>query len=135
MTGLTGTSGNTGPTGAVDNSNVAITGGSILGVLAVLNGQTGTTYTIQASDDCKVLVMSNASPITVTLPNNLSAGFQCAVIQGATGQVGMTAASGGTLVNRATQSKTYAKNAAVNLLVLSNSGTNAAWLLMGDTGA
>lgn len=47
------------------------------------NAQTGTTYTLAATDNCKTITFNNASAITVTLPQQstltTSAGFWCRI--------------------------------------------------------
>jgi hypothetical protein len=56
-----------------------------------VNEQTGTTYTLTASDNGKIVRCTNASAVTVTLPQTstetLAAGFQCTVVQAGAGQV------------------------------------------------
>jgi hypothetical protein len=49
------------------------------------NVQTGTTYTIQSSDNGKNIIFNNAADIAVTLPDTLDLNFQCTVIQVNTG--------------------------------------------------
>jgi hypothetical protein len=49
------------------------------------NVQTGTTYTIQASDNGKNIVFTNAAAIAVTLPDTLALDFQCSIVQANTG--------------------------------------------------
>ena len=49
--------------------------------LTEVNVQTGTTYTIQASDSGKVIICNNAAAIAVTLPDTLDTYFQCTVVQ------------------------------------------------------
>ena len=48
---------------------------------AKVNAQTGTTYTLTASDNGKVVTLDNASAITLTVPQTstetLAAHFQC----------------------------------------------------------
>ena len=106
------------------------------GFLGNINNQSGTTYTLVASDSGKVIVIDNSSAITVTLPNNLSAGFTCSVIQQGAGQITFTAASGAFLNNRQSHSKTFGQHAGVSLTVtLNGSGTNAVYNMMGDTAA
>ena len=69
-----------------------------------VNPQTGTTYTLQASDNGKIVTCSNAAAITVTVPSGLGAGFHCQVIQIGAGQVSFTG-SGATINNRQTHTK------------------------------
>ena len=45
------------------------------------NPQTGTTYTIQASDAGKIITFNNAASIAVTLPDTLDVNFHCTIIQ------------------------------------------------------
>lgn len=58
-----------------------------------VNAQTGTTYSLQASDNGKVVTCSNGSAITVTVPSGLGANFACEVIQIGAGQVTFAASS------------------------------------------
>lgn len=66
---------------------------------ALINAQTGTTYTLVAADNGKVVTLSNAAAITVTVPSGLGAGFSCMLVQLGAGQVSLTA-SGTTINNR-----------------------------------
>jgi hypothetical protein len=52
---------------------------------AALNVQVGTSYTILQSDNGKNIIFTNAGAITVTLPDALSVGFQCVIIQAGAG--------------------------------------------------
>lgn len=61
-----------------------------------VNAQTGTTYTLVTGDNGKVITLSNASAITVTVPSGLGANFACELIQIGAGQVNVVA-SGVTL--------------------------------------
>ena len=54
---------------------------AILGFSASKNDQTGTTYTVAASDNGKVVVLNNASAITVDIDTGLPAGFNCSFVQ------------------------------------------------------
>jgi len=71
---------------------------------ASINAQTGTTYTLQAGDNGKIVTCSNASPITVTIPSGLGAGFNCLVIQLGAGQVAFSPSST-TINNRQSHTK------------------------------
>ena len=86
---------------------VAITGGTISGVSVVasslslnssgINTQTGTTYTLVAGDNGKIVTLNNAAAITLTVPASLAVGFSCMLIQLGAGQV--TVAASGTTLN------------------------------------
>lgn len=54
---------------------------------AAINAQTGTTYTLLSSDNGKIITLTNASAITLTVPASLPVGFSCQIIQGGAGQV------------------------------------------------
>ena len=107
----------------------------ISGYRGHINRQTGTSYTVQASDAGKIIEFANVAAIAVTLPNSLPAGFSFTGVQDAAGAVTFSAASGGTLKNRQSHTKTAGNGAFVALYVSSNSGSNAAWRLGGDTAA
>jgi len=97
-----------------------------------LNTQTGTTYTLQASDLGKVVELNNASAITVTVPNSLPAGFNCLLSQLGAGQVTVAAGSGATLnAWPAGGVKTPGQYGEVSLRVRANSGGSSAAAIMG----
>jgi len=60
------------------------------------NVQAGTTYTILTTDKSTQIITTNSSPVTITIPSGLGAGFNCEVLQQGTGQVSFVA-SGVTL--------------------------------------
>lgn len=65
-----------------------------------LNAQTGTTYTAVAADSGKLVTLSNASAITVTLPPSVYAvGEQINFVQLGAGQVTFAQGSGVTIVS------------------------------------
>lgn len=100
--------------------------GEIYGYAVKLNQQTGTTYTLAASDTGKVVECNNASAITVTLPNSLPVGFGCTLMQTGAGQVTFSAASGAAFVAYSSKTKCAGQYAAVTIWVDSNSGGSAA---------
>jgi len=115
---------------SVDSNN------QIYGFKANFNNQTGTTYELVATDTGKTVTCTNASAITVTLPNDLAIGFECEVIQGGAGQVTFSAEAGGALNNRSSHTKIAGQHGAVRVKVTANSGgTSAQWNLAGDTAA
>jgi len=85
-----------------------------------INAQTGTTYTLQASDLGKIVQCTNASAITVTLPSGLGASFWCIIKQGGAGAVTL-AASGTTIHNRQSYTKTAGQYASFIILPESTS--------------
>lgn len=109
-------------------------------LVATLNPQTGTTYTVDVagsdSDRGRVVRLTNAAGITVTLPNSAPVGFYCSWGQGGAGQITFSPASGATLVNRQSHAKSAGQHAQGGLIVYANSGGSAAeWTLSGDTAA
>lgn len=108
----------------------------INGFLVSLVSDSGTTRTLSSSDTGKTIRFTSASAVTVTLPNDLPVGFVCEIIQGAAGQVTFSAASGASINNRQSHTKTAGQYAAVRVVVVSNSGgASAVYNLAGDTGA
>ena len=65
------------------------------------NAQTGTTYTLALTDVAKVISLTNASAITLTVPTNSSVAFptgtQILLYQGGAGQVTISPAGGVTV--------------------------------------
>jgi hypothetical protein len=107
---------------------------------APVNTQTGSgsplAYTLTVDDCDKVVEINNANAVTLTLPNSLSVGFRCQVVQVAAGAATFSAASGASLRNRASHTKTNGQWAVTELYVRSNAGGAAAeYVLGGDTAA
>lgn len=96
-----------------------------------VNAQTGTSYTLAATDLGKLVLCTNASAIAVTVPAGLGEAFRCRIGQGGAGRVTVSGASGVTVSNRQSYTKTAAQYAVVELVA---AAANAYWLL-GDTGA
>lgn len=63
-----------------------------------INTQTGTTYNLLDSDNCKLITFNNASNITVTLPSGLTSGWHAVLAQLGAGQV-ILVAGGGVTIN------------------------------------
>lgn len=120
-------------TGAVsiDAGNLAnfnFDGNAILGFDATLNDQTGTAYTLVASDAGKVVVCDNASAIALTVPSGLGAGFTCSVIQKGAGEITFTASST-TINNRQSHTKMAGQHGVATLI----STVADVFVLAGDT--
>jgi hypothetical protein len=111
--------------------NGSLTGNStgvstIAGFSANMNAQIGTTYTLSASDNGKIITLSNAAAITLTVPS-LFAGFNCMIVQLGVGAVTLTV-SGTTISNRSTFTKTAGTNAIATLIAL----TSTTFISAGD---
>lgn len=96
------------------NETTKITTGQFAVDSNAVNAQTGTTYTLQAADNGKVVTLSNASPITVTVPSGLGAGYSVICIQIGAGQV--TFSASGTTINPSTTPKIAVQHGAVSLI-------------------
>ena len=103
-------------------------GTAILGFDATLNDQTGTAYTIVASDAGKVITCNNGSAVTVTVPASLGAGFTCSVVQKGAGQVTFSASST-TINNRQSHTKIAGQHGVATLV----STASDVFVLAGDT--
>jgi hypothetical protein len=122
-----------GQTGTVTVSAGDLTDGnfdgtSILGFDASINDQTGTAYTLLASDNGKVVVLNNGSAVTVTIPSGLGVGFNCSFVQKGAGQVTFSASST-TINNRQSHTKINAQYGVASLLAYAAD----TFVLAGDT--
>ena len=99
-----------------------------------LNAQTGTTYTLLLTDAHKLVTLSNASAITLTVPTNASVAFeigdQVNLLQLGAGQVTVSGA-GVTFRSEGSKLKLKAQYAAATLIKI---GTDE-WVLVGNTAA
>jgi len=133
-TGATGAAGATGATGATGNTGATGATGSDAVLTLSFNAQTGTSYTLAASDKDKLVELNNASAITVTVPNNSSVGIvdgaQVNLLQTGAGQVTVAAGSGVT-VNGTPGLKLRAQYSSATLIKRS---TNT-WVIVGDLSA
>lgn len=94
------------------------------------------SYALVSADTGSIIIFDVASAAVLTCPKTMPVGFCVEVIQHGSAQVTFTAATSAAILNRSSQTKTNAQNAAVRLLVVTNSdGTNAQYNLAGDTGA
>lgn len=110
----------------------SITGGSWnLGI----NAQTGTTYTTVLADNGKLVTLSNANPIAVTIPLNSSVvypvGAQINMAQLGVGQVTVSGAGGVTIVSTGGTASAPKTRAQYSTLTCVQTATDT-WLVMGD---
>jgi hypothetical protein len=122
-----------GQTGAVTVSAGDLTDGNfdgeaLLGFDASINDQTGTAYTLLASDNGKVVVLNNASAVTVTVPSGLGVGFNCSFVQKGAGQVTFSASST-TINNRQSHTKINAQYGVASIVAYAAD----TFVLAGDT--
>ena len=100
----------------------------------VFNAQTGTTYTLALTDVAKVVSLTNAASITLTIPTNATVAFptgtQILLYQGGAGQVTVGGA-GVTIRSQGTKLKLFGQYAIAGLLKV---GTDE-WVLFGNTAA
>lgn len=99
-----------------------------------INAQTGTTYTLVLGDAGKLVTLSNASPITLTVDTNANAAFAVGthidLTQIGAGQVTVAAAGGVTVGS----TPTLKLRAQYSVATLVKTGTDT-WLLAGDLAA
>ena len=100
---------------------------AILGFSASKNDQTGTTYTVAASDNGKVVVLNNASPITVDIDTGLPAGFNCSFVQKGAGQVSFAGTA--TVNNRQSHTKINGQYGVASIVAYDTD----TYILAGDT--
>ena len=100
-----------------------------------LNAQTGVSYTLVSDDNAKVVTLSNASAVTVTIPTNsaqpFTVGSQINLVQIGAGQVTVSPNGGVTLRSQGAKYKLNGQYAAATLLKI---GTDE-WVLIGNTAA
>ena len=109
--------------------NIDITGNVV--AQSAINAQTGTTYTLVLSDASKLVTLSNASAITLTIPTNASVaypvGTKIDLAQIGAGQV-TVAGAGGVTVNATPGLKFVAQYSAATCI---KTATDT-WLLVGN---
>lgn len=99
----------------------------------LVNAQTGTSYTLTASDSGKLITMSSASANSVVVPNNLPVGFVCTVAQIGTGLTTIANGTGATVNSRGNIKTLANQYAPASITVYANgTGTAAVALLSGD---
>jgi hypothetical protein len=72
---ITAVTAGTGLTGGGTSGSVSLAFDYAVGNQAIENAQTGTTYTLVAADAGKMVTLTNASAITLTIPTNASVAF------------------------------------------------------------
>lgn len=102
-------------------------------VVGTVTTQSGTSYTLAATDCGTTILFTNVAAITVTTLNSLPAGCAVALEQGGAGQVTIAAGSGTTQHSAHSFTKTYGQYAILGLFVDVNAGGSAAnFIITGD---
>lgn len=88
-------------------------------VAQVLTGQlvteSGTSRTLTAADNAKIIYCTSSSAVTITCATGLDVGFNCTIIQGGTGKV-TVAAGAATLVSYSSLFSTMGQYAVISLI-------------------
>jgi hypothetical protein len=93
----------------------------------IIDNSKSAGFTLAATDNNKVFLITSASAITVTVPNNLPVGFSCQIIQGGLGAI--TMAGSGVTLNSSNGFVTRATNSVIGLVM----NTTTTGFVMGDT--
>lgn len=125
----------TGLSGGGTSGSVSLAFDYSVGNQSVENAQTGTTYTLVLTDAGKMVTLSNASAITLTVPLNSSVAFptntRIDLLQYGAGQVTIAAAGGVTIYSKASALKLSAQYAGATLWKKASD----TWVLVGDISA
>ncbi len=93
----------------------------------IIDNTKSTGFTLAATDNNKVFLITSASAITVTVPNTLPIGFSCQIIQGGAGTI--TLAGSSVTLNSSNGLTTRATNSVIGLVM--NTATTG--FVMGDS--
>ena len=78
------------------------------------------SFSLASTDNNKVFIVSSSSALTITVPSDLPIGFSCQIIQGGTGVITVSGASGVT-INGAHGLKTRSINSIIGIIMNSSS--------------
>lgn len=120
---------------AVRTIGALVTASTVFAQAQAVNAQTGTTYTLVAADAGKLVTLSNAAAITLTVPQDSAAtiaiGTYVDLLQLGAGQVTVAVDAGSTL---RTSGLTAKARAQYSRLAVQKVSANT-WSLMGDLAA
>lgn len=116
-------------------SGIRLGTGTVFAGVQEINAQTGTSYTLVAEDAGKLVTLSNASPITLTVPQDSDAsipvGTYVDLMQLAAGQVTVAAGTGVTLKKSGLTTKARAQDSRLGVQKISAD----TWVVFGDLAA
>lgn len=81
----------------------------------ILVTESGTSRTLTAADNAKIIYCTNGSAVTITCATGLDVGFNCTIIQGGAGKV-TVAAGAATLVSYSSLFSTMGTYAVISLI-------------------
>jgi hypothetical protein len=93
----------------------------------IIDNSKSAGFTLAASDNNKVFLITSTTDITITVPNTLPVGFSCQIIQGGAGLITLLGSS--VTLNSSNGLKTRATNSVIGLVM--NTATTG--FVMGDT--
>lgn len=93
----------------------------------IIDNSKSAGFTLAATDNNKVFLITSTTDITITVPNTLPVGFSCQIIQGGAGLITLLGSS--VTLNSSNGLKTRATNSVVGLVM--NTATTG--FVMGDT--
>ena len=132
---IEGVTAGTGLTGGGTSGTVTVSFDYAVGNQMIENAQTGTTYTLALSDAGKIVTLSNASAITLTIPTNASVAFpvntRIDLLQYGAGQVSVSATGGVTLYSSGSRVKLTGQYSGATLWKKAAD----TWVLIGDIAA
>ena len=108
------TTGNISTTGNLTGGNTASS--TLSGFAANINSiTTGTTYSLAATDNGKIININVSAAFTLTVPSSLPVGFNCTIVQYGAGQITL-ATSGTTLKNRSSYTKSAGQFSIITII-------------------
>ena len=111
---------------AIPVDQIGLFTGSIISPVA------GTSYTLRATDNGKIVTTNSSSATTISIPAGLPNDFVCSICQGGSGQVTLTTGSGLITLNNAdSQFKTERQHIMLTLVAFSQNN----YRLFGRTAA
>lgn len=100
--------------------------------VSTVTSQSGTSYTLAATDCGTTIAFTSGSSITVTTLNSLAIGCYINILQAGAGQITIANGASATLNSAHSYTKTFGQWAMIGLMVDTNAGSAAHFVLFGD---
>lgn len=117
-------------TGSIFNNGTISTTGNVTAASgyrvtsSAINSQTATGYTLQASDNGRIITFDSAATHTLRIPTGLDIGFNATIIQLGTGQVTCTGLSGATVNCYASGNKILGQHGSASIICYASNTYN-----------